>query len=215
MFKIHPKVPECMSDEAKAFIMNCFTPNPDDRATASELLMDAFLRSHPRKKPKAVQEPDPKDFLSIGESSVTFAQIPSRPARTCPGVHLTPETWAGLFSASSSNLVLLCFVAEYQRSLSVPISIFVEDIDSPSDSIDLSASLDLRWHVSALKTNDISESPPGSSFLPWVHYSAEEETHIISVFAIVWPDLTSMANHTEVSVRLVQLHPVLKPFFPL
>ncbi|TNN02170.1 hypothetical protein fugu_009657 [Takifugu bimaculatus] len=121
MFKIHPKVPECMSDEAKAFIMNCFTPNPDDRATASKLLMDAFLRSQPRKKPKAVQEPDPKDFLSI---------------------------------------------AEYQRSLSVPISIFVEDIDSPSNSIDLSASLDLRWHLSALKTNDISESPPGSSFLP-------------------------------------------------
>lgn len=73
MFKIHPKVPECMSDEAKAFIMNCFTPNPDDRATASKLLMDAFLRSQPRKKPKAVQEPDPKDFLSIGESSVKFA----------------------------------------------------------------------------------------------------------------------------------------------
>uniref|UniRef100_A0A674NHB1 mitogen-activated protein kinase kinase kinase n=1 Tax=Takifugu rubripes TaxID=31033 RepID=A0A674NHB1_TAKRU len=110
MFKIHPKVPECMSDEAKAFIMNCFTPNPDDRATASKLLMDAFLRSQPRKKPKAVQEPDPKDFLT-----------------------------------------------EYQRSLSVPISIFVEDIDSPSNSIDLSASLDLRWHLSALKTNDISE----------------------------------------------------------
>lgn len=207
MFKIHPKVPECMSDEAKAFIMNCFTPNPDDRATASELLMDAFLRSHPRKKPKAVQE-DPKDFLSIGESSVTFAWIPSWPTRTCP------ETWADFFNVPSSNLVLLCFAAEYQRSLSVPISIFVEDIDSPSDSIDLSASLDLRWHVSALKTNDISESPPGSSFLPWVHYSAEGN-HLKSVFAIIWQDLTSVANHTEVSVRLVRLHPVLKAFFSL
>lgn len=91
MFKIHPKVPECMSDEAKAFIMNCFTPNPDDRATAAELLMDAFLRSHPRKKPKAAQEPDPKDFLNTGESSVTFARIPPRPAEACPDVRLTPE----------------------------------------------------------------------------------------------------------------------------
>uniref|UniRef100_A0A3P8WY63 Protein kinase domain-containing protein n=1 Tax=Cynoglossus semilaevis TaxID=244447 RepID=A0A3P8WY63_CYNSE len=44
MFKIHPKVPECMSDEAKGFIMNCFDPNPDNRATATELLKDAFLR---------------------------------------------------------------------------------------------------------------------------------------------------------------------------
>lgn len=69
MFKIHPKVPECMSDEAKGFIMNCFTPNPDDRATAAELLMDIFLRSSPRKKAKAVQEAESKDFLSAGEAS--------------------------------------------------------------------------------------------------------------------------------------------------
>uniref|UniRef100_A0A3P8X3S7 Protein kinase domain-containing protein n=1 Tax=Cynoglossus semilaevis TaxID=244447 RepID=A0A3P8X3S7_CYNSE len=52
MFKIHPKVPECMSDEAKGFIMNCFDPNPDNRATATELLKDAFLRLSPRKKAK-------------------------------------------------------------------------------------------------------------------------------------------------------------------
>lgn len=68
MFKIHPKVPECMSDAAKGFIMNCFTPNPDDRATAAELLMDAFLRLSPRKKAKAVQEPEPKDLLNAGEA---------------------------------------------------------------------------------------------------------------------------------------------------
>lgn len=73
MFKIHPKVPECMSDEAKAFIMKCFTPNPDDRATAAELLTDSFLRSHPRKRAKAAQEPDSKDFFNAGKTSVTFA----------------------------------------------------------------------------------------------------------------------------------------------
>lgn len=69
MFKIHPKVPECMSDEAKGFIMNCFTPDPDDRATAAELLKDTFLRSSPRKKAKAQQEAESKDFLSTGEAS--------------------------------------------------------------------------------------------------------------------------------------------------
>lgn len=69
MFKIHPKVPECMSDEAKGFIMNCFTPNPDDRATAAELLADAFLRSSPRKKAKAQQEAEQKEYLTAGEAS--------------------------------------------------------------------------------------------------------------------------------------------------
>ncbi|TKS82388.1 Mitogen-activated protein kinase kinase kinase 5 [Collichthys lucidus] len=120
MFKIHPKVPECMSDEAKGFIMNCFTPNPDDRATASELLMDTFLRSSPKKRAKAPQEPEPKDYSTA---------------------------------------------ADYQRSLSVPISILVEDADSYSGSIDLSCSLDLRRPYSALRADEISESPPNISFL--------------------------------------------------
>uniref|UniRef100_A0AAX7V776 mitogen-activated protein kinase kinase kinase n=1 Tax=Astatotilapia calliptera TaxID=8154 RepID=A0AAX7V776_ASTCA len=64
MFKIHPKVPECMSDEAKGFIMNCFVPNPDERATAAELLKDHFLKSSTKKKAKAVQE-----SLSINDST--------------------------------------------------------------------------------------------------------------------------------------------------
>lgn len=70
MFKIHPTVPECMSAQAKGFIMNCFVPDPDNRATAAELLMDAFLRSSPKKKPKCHQEAEAKDFLSLGEVSV-------------------------------------------------------------------------------------------------------------------------------------------------
>lgn len=68
MFKIHPKVPECMSDEAKGFIMNCFEPNPDDRATASGLLSDTFLRSSPRKKTRAPQESEIKEYLPAGET---------------------------------------------------------------------------------------------------------------------------------------------------
>ncbi|KAM4600477.1 mitogen-activated protein kinase kinase kinase 5 isoform 2-T2 [Polymixia lowei] len=122
MFKIHPKVPQCMSDEAKGFIMSCFEPDPDNRATASELLKDSFLRSSPRKKVKAPQETEPKDFLSA---------------------------------------------ADYHRSLSVPISILVEDTDSYTDAIDLSCSLDLRRTRAALRDNDITESPPTTgNYLP-------------------------------------------------
>jgi len=69
MFKIHPKVPECMSEEAKGFIMNCFVPNPDERATAAELLRDAFLKSPPRKKAKSPQESEPKDSAYSGDTS--------------------------------------------------------------------------------------------------------------------------------------------------
>ncbi|XP_057691135.1 mitogen-activated protein kinase kinase kinase 5 [Corythoichthys intestinalis] len=120
MFKIHPKVPESMSVEAKSFIMNCFEPNPDDRATAADLLRDAFLSLSSRKKPRA---PD------------------------CD----SEDASAG----------------DYQRSLSVPVSILVEDTDSYSDSIDLSCSLDFRRTQSVFRANHISESPPGNGrFLP-------------------------------------------------
>uniref|UniRef100_A0A3Q3KB29 mitogen-activated protein kinase kinase kinase n=1 Tax=Monopterus albus TaxID=43700 RepID=A0A3Q3KB29_MONAL len=50
MFKIHPEIPDSMSPEAKAFILRCFEPNPDDRATALDLLTDEFLTVTSRKK---------------------------------------------------------------------------------------------------------------------------------------------------------------------
>ncbi|XP_072317039.1 mitogen-activated protein kinase kinase kinase 5 [Eucyclogobius newberryi] len=122
MFKIHPKVPECMSDQAKAFIMRCFDPNPDDRATSTGLLAETFLKSSPRKKPRAPLEPEANDLLSS---------------------------------------------SDYHRSLSVPVSIHVEDVeDSYSGFVDLSCSLDLRRTISGLKVDEVSESPTNtSSFL--------------------------------------------------
>ncbi|XP_034555697.1 mitogen-activated protein kinase kinase kinase 5 isoform X2 [Notolabrus celidotus] len=50
MFKIHPEIPESMSLEAKAFILRCFEPDPDKRATAFDLLTDEFLTVTSRKK---------------------------------------------------------------------------------------------------------------------------------------------------------------------
>uniref|UniRef100_A0A674C5J7 Mitogen-activated protein kinase kinase kinase 5 n=1 Tax=Salmo trutta TaxID=8032 RepID=A0A674C5J7_SALTR len=50
MFKIHPEIPDSMSMEAKAFILRCFEPDPDQRATALHLLTDDFLTVTSRKK---------------------------------------------------------------------------------------------------------------------------------------------------------------------
>ncbi|XP_028967642.1 mitogen-activated protein kinase kinase kinase 15 [Galendromus occidentalis] len=49
-FKIHPDIPEKMSDIAKNFIEKCFDPDPDKRATADDLLVDPFLNAPERKK---------------------------------------------------------------------------------------------------------------------------------------------------------------------
>uniref|UniRef100_A0A8C7XL34 mitogen-activated protein kinase kinase kinase n=1 Tax=Oryzias sinensis TaxID=183150 RepID=A0A8C7XL34_9TELE len=77
MFKIHPKVPECMSDEAKGFIMSCFEPNPDNRATAAELLMDTFLKSPGKKKLKVLQKLESDDSINSGEASIQLTDFHS------------------------------------------------------------------------------------------------------------------------------------------
>lgn len=42
-YKIHPQVPEELSDRARSFILRCFEPDPNKRATAQQLLDDPFL----------------------------------------------------------------------------------------------------------------------------------------------------------------------------
>uniref|UniRef100_A0A8C1IV21 mitogen-activated protein kinase kinase kinase n=1 Tax=Cyprinus carpio TaxID=7962 RepID=A0A8C1IV21_CYPCA len=66
MFKIHPTVPECMSEEAKGFIICCFEPSPDKRATASELLKNSFLKGSLRKRAK------PQSDNTLKEPAVPF-----------------------------------------------------------------------------------------------------------------------------------------------
>nr|XP_033813198.1 mitogen-activated protein kinase kinase kinase 6 isoform X2 [Geotrypetes seraphini] len=52
MFKIHPEVPESMSEEAKSFILKCFEADPDKREAAAGLLQDLFLKTPGKKKAK-------------------------------------------------------------------------------------------------------------------------------------------------------------------
>ncbi|NWI32823.1 M3K5 kinase, partial [Sula dactylatra] len=62
MFKMHPDVPESMSDEAKMFILRCFQADPAERATVAALLQDPFLagarRARSRPMPLAGSPPD-------------------------------------------------------------------------------------------------------------------------------------------------------------
>ncbi|XP_019367628.1 PREDICTED: mitogen-activated protein kinase kinase kinase 6 [Gavialis gangeticus] len=57
MFKMHPKVPDSMSEEAKAFILACFEVDPDRRSTAAALLLQPFLAPSSRKKARSPGAP--------------------------------------------------------------------------------------------------------------------------------------------------------------
>uniref|UniRef100_A0A673HZ08 Mitogen-activated protein kinase kinase kinase 5 n=1 Tax=Sinocyclocheilus rhinocerous TaxID=307959 RepID=A0A673HZ08_9TELE len=67
MFKIHPEIPDSMSTEAKAFILRCFEPDPDSRATANDLLTHEFLTVTSRKKrsKNSTLTPGPEYLRSI------------------------------------------------------------------------------------------------------------------------------------------------------
>eukprot|EP00092_Neocalanus_flemingeri_P056406 GFUD01066862.1.p1 GENE.GFUD01066862.1~~GFUD01066862.1.p1 ORF type:complete len:1314 (-),score=252.38 GFUD01066862.1:291-4232(-) len=49
-YKIHPEIPAEMSETAKVFIKRCFEPDPEKRATASELLEENFISDMGKKK---------------------------------------------------------------------------------------------------------------------------------------------------------------------
>uniref|UniRef100_A0A672LGH4 mitogen-activated protein kinase kinase kinase n=1 Tax=Sinocyclocheilus grahami TaxID=75366 RepID=A0A672LGH4_SINGR len=91
MFKIHPTVPECMSEEAKGFIMCCFEPNPDKRATASELLKNSFLKASSRKRAKPQSDNTLKE--PVGELVEPHAEHNELKILPAPEMSYLPSCW--------------------------------------------------------------------------------------------------------------------------
>uniref|UniRef100_A0A8B9KZN7 mitogen-activated protein kinase kinase kinase n=1 Tax=Astyanax mexicanus TaxID=7994 RepID=A0A8B9KZN7_ASTMX len=78
MFKIHPEIPESLSTEAKSFILRCFEPDPNKRATAGDLLKDLFVRHNIKgKKNKIALKPSGTELQSeaTGSSSSEHGSV--------------------------------------------------------------------------------------------------------------------------------------------
>lgn len=46
LYKMHPDIPEELSEKARGFILKCFEPDPNKRATAAQLLEEPFLTEY-------------------------------------------------------------------------------------------------------------------------------------------------------------------------
>uniref|UniRef100_A0A674DRI2 mitogen-activated protein kinase kinase kinase n=1 Tax=Salmo trutta TaxID=8032 RepID=A0A674DRI2_SALTR len=136
MFKIHPEVPDCMSGDAKGCIMRCFTPDPDNRATASELLKDSFLKFTSRRKAKPEPETLPTDAgESSSSSSLMFylcdfgvSRLPLVVARVSEEASAVDMTASPATSGENLGLFLLRKDSERRTTLHRILTEYITDV---------------------------------------------------------------------------------------
>ncbi|XP_064489363.1 mitogen-activated protein kinase kinase kinase 15-like isoform X7 [Ornithodoros turicata] len=80
-FKIHPEIPECLSEKAQKFIKRCFEPDPAKRATAAALLEDPFLTDMNRKKKPRPPAPDFSRSISVPADRAVRLEKPEKVSR--------------------------------------------------------------------------------------------------------------------------------------
>ncbi|KAL8220692.1 UNVERIFIED_CONTAM: hypothetical protein K2H54_052450, partial [Gekko kuhli] len=106
MFKIHPEVPDSMSNEAKTFILSCFEADPDKRTTAATLLQESFLKTSSRKKTKSPAVTDDSAAPAIPERSTSAEGIVEFRDRSPSLQALRPQEENVFLSPSSSEVML-------------------------------------------------------------------------------------------------------------
>ncbi|XP_076042610.1 apoptotic signal-regulating kinase 1 isoform X3 [Oratosquilla oratoria] len=62
LYKVHPDIPEELSDKAHNFILRCFEPDPMQRCTAAQLLEDTFLTDNLSRKKKVIRLGNQQEF---------------------------------------------------------------------------------------------------------------------------------------------------------
>ncbi|XP_045534733.1 mitogen-activated protein kinase kinase kinase 15 isoform X2 [Papilio machaon] len=97
-YKMHPEIPSELSQKAKNFILRCFIPEPEKRATAAELLEDPFLSEKKKSSTRLGNSVDYSRSISVPADKVrTVAQkkisepsIPNLPSS--PEIDTMPNT---------------------------------------------------------------------------------------------------------------------------
>ncbi|XP_026484967.1 mitogen-activated protein kinase kinase kinase 15 isoform X3 [Vanessa tameamea] len=99
-YKMHPEIPSELSQKAKNFILRCFIPDPEKRATAAELLEDPFLCEKKKSSSRLGNSIDYSRSISVPADKVrpTVAQKkisePSLPGNlpSSPEIDTMPNT---------------------------------------------------------------------------------------------------------------------------
>ncbi|XP_065351801.1 mitogen-activated protein kinase kinase kinase 15 isoform X2 [Cloeon dipterum] len=90
-YKIHPEIPSELSEKAKNFILRCFEPLPDKRATATELLEDLFLTEKKKGVTRISTSQELSRSISVPADKLKLAQslVASSPDESTNGFSIT------------------------------------------------------------------------------------------------------------------------------
>lgn len=115
-YKIHPAIPTELSERAKNFILRCFEPEPEARATAADLLDDVFLTEkkksvhmQTRDLSRSVSVPADRIPVKLDKQTSANAGLSRSPVSPDLDLHASPlyETDCGSMSRRSSSGGLL------------------------------------------------------------------------------------------------------------
>ncbi|XP_073978068.1 apoptotic signal-regulating kinase 1 isoform X2 [Rhodnius prolixus] len=141
-YKIHPAIPDELSEKAKAFILRCFNGDPSKRATAAELLEDPFL-SEKKKSSRALVAPQ--------ELSRSVSMPADRVNKT---MQLSQSTNSVNSTSNSTNTT-------FQRMNTTEEVVSTQSCDSKSPSTLAPIVMPPRGHsISSIRTPEIEEISP-------------------------------------------------------
>lgn len=135
-YKEHPEIPAQLSEKCKQFILRCFEPNTEHRATCDELLIDPFLE-------------DARPSSSSAKSSSSNPSSPIMTKQMSPGI-------------SSSNSVRPKFQPETNTDMTTSSSKVSSSSSSHSHRLPLRLSIQKDYREKLSNRQSRSESESGS-----------------------------------------------------
>ncbi|KPJ11096.1 Mitogen-activated protein kinase kinase kinase 15 [Papilio machaon] len=141
-YKMHPEIPSELSQKAKNFILRCFIPEPEKRATAAELLEDPFLSEKKKSSTRLGNSVDYSRSISVPADKVrTVAQkkisepsipnLPSSPEIEVKTIRSNPTITR---TASSMLSPILIYPPDLSNSSTMPNTPSTEEMEN-SDTL--------------------------------------------------------------------------------
>ncbi|XP_063360346.1 mitogen-activated protein kinase kinase kinase 15 [Cydia amplana] len=141
-YKVHPEIPSELSPRAKSFIKRCFIPDPENRATASELLEDPFLCEKKKTSSRLGSNVDYSRSVSVPADKIRPPQkkisepclpgnLPSSPEIEVKTIRSNPTITR---TASSMLSPILIYPPDLSNSSTMPNTPSTDEMDT-SDSL--------------------------------------------------------------------------------